>query len=348
MFASRKKRTLATGTVMIALFFVPRVSAQTESCANAESWFRQHRWAEAADAYLTCETSAPGKTDALLYRGKALVNEDQFGAATEALDAYSKAHPQSDDALYLLGYVRFRLDQPKESLETFQRASKLKAPAAGDMKIAALDYVLLEDYNSAARYLEESLRLNPGDLEARYHLGRVRYQLNQFDPAIAAFETVLKANPDDLKAQNNLGLCFEGKNQVDAALAAYHKAIDLDTAATVHSEQPYLNLGKLLLTLNRNAEAVESLQKAVSITPQSSSAHYALGRAQVSLNQLEPARAQLEEAIRLNDKESSSHYLLGRVYKRLGRDADAAAQFAITEQLIRDHNAKAGGMASSR
>jgi len=344
----KQVRILTVRAALIAVILPVGLSAQTESCASAESFFRQHQWAEAADAYSDCEASTPGRTDALLYRAKALVNEDQFAAAVEALDSYSRTHSESDDALYLLGYALFRQDKPRESLEAFQRAARVKTPAAGDLKIAALDYVLLEDYNSAARYLDGSLRLNPDDLEARYHLGRVRYQLNQFDAAIAAFQLVLKTNPHDLKAQNNLGLCFEGKNQVDDALAAYHKAIDLDTASPVHSEQPYLNLGRLLLTLNRNSEAIESLQKAVSYAPQSAGTHYELGRALVSLNQLEPARTQLEQATRLNEKESSAHYLLGRVYKRLGRDADAAAQFAITEQLIRNQNAKNGGMASSR
>jgi len=333
---------------MVAAILPLELSAQTEGCASAESFFRQHQWAEAADAYSVCEDSAPGRTDALLRRAKALVNENQFAAAAEALDSYSMTHPESDDALYLLGFVLFRQDKPRESLAVFQRAARVKAPAAADLKIAALDYVLLEDYNSAARYLDGSLRLNPGDLEARYHLGRVRYQLNQFDAAIAAFQLVLRTNPHDLKAQDNLGLCFEGKNQVDDALAAYHKAIDLDATSPVHSEQPYLNLGKLLLTLNRNPEAIESLQKAVTFAPQSAATHYELGRGYVSLNQFEAARQQLEESIRLNEKESSPHYLLGRVYKRLGRDADAAEQFAITEQLIRKQNAKSGGMASSR
>ena len=324
------------------------VAAQTDVCSNANSLFREHRWAEAAQAFASCEQSAPGRTDALLYRGKALVNGNQFSAAAESLESYAASHPQSDDVLYLLGYVRFRLDHPKESLETFAKAAKLKPPNASDLKIAALDYVLLDDYNSAARYLEESLRLNPGDLEARYHLGRVRYQLNQFDLAIAAFEEVLKVDPSDVKAQTNLGLCLEGKNQLDAALAAYHRAIALDSAAAAHSGQPYLDLGKLLLTMNRNGEAVSWLQKAETISPDSSETHYQLGRAQLSLGQLDLARAQFEQAIRLNPEDGPPHYLLGRVYRRLGKADEAAEQFKITEELIRNQNAKSGGMASGR
>lgn len=334
--------------LLLALLPAPVAFSQSDLCANASTLFREGHWAGAAEAFADCEQSAPGQTDALLYRGKALVNQNRFTEAAESVEAYAASHPQSDDALYLLGYIRFRQDHPKESLETFAQAAKIKPPTASDLKIAALDYVLLNDYNSAARYLEGSLRLNPADLEARYHLGRVRYQLNQFDQAIAAFEEVLKADPKDVKAQSNLGLCLEGKNQVDAALAAYHRAIDLDSAAATHSEQPYLDLGKLLLTQNRNAEAVSWLQKAEAISADSSETHYQLGRAQLSLGQLELARAQFEEAIRLNPQDGSPHYLLGRVYRLLGRTGEAAEQFKITEELIRKQNAKSGGMASGR
>ncbi len=139
------------------------------------------------------------------------MNQQKFPEAAALLESYLATHPQSDDALYLLGYVRFRQDQPKESLALFTQAAKRKAPAADDLKIVALDYVLLNDYTSAARYLEQSLQMNPDDVEARYHLGRGRYQQNQFDPAIAAFEEVLRRNPSDVKAEDNLASAWRRK-----------------------------------------------------------------------------------------------------------------------------------------
>ena len=94
--------------------------------------------------------------------------------------------------------------------------------------------MLLNNYNDAAHYLELSLKMNPDDVEARYHLGRVRYQQNQFDLAIAAFQEVIKRDPRNVKAFDNLGLSLEAKNQAEAATAAYKKAIELDEAASVH------------------------------------------------------------------------------------------------------------------
>src|SRR6185312_2843533 len=219
-----------------------------ENCQQGSQLFYQHRWQDAADAFQNCELGSPGKTDALLYRAKSLVNLSDFTGAAASLDSYIASHPDSDDALYLLGYVRFRLDHPRQSLDAFAHAAKLKAPQASDLKIAGLDYVLLNDYDSAARYLEQSLKMNPQDAEARYHLGRVRYQQNQFDPAIAAFEEVLRQEPANARAEDNLGLCLEAKNQNEKAIAAYRKAIEMDATASAKIPQPYVDLGRLLNT----------------------------------------------------------------------------------------------------
>lgn len=328
--------------VLMVLSLPGRAFAQS-ACELGASAFQRHQWAQAAAAYADCEKIAPGKTDALLYRAKALVNLEKFADAAGDLESYTATNLNSDDALYLLGYVRFRQDQPRESLATFARATKIRPPQASDLKIAALDYVLLNDYEDAARYLEQSLTINPADDEARYHLGRVRYQQNKFDLAIAAFRLVLQHDPNNFKAHNNLGLCLEAKEQTSAAIAEYRKAIDLAKSGE-HIEQPYLNLGKLLNTLNRPSEAVPVLTEAVRISPDAATSHYELGRAQFALGHLEDAQTELRRAIKLDPQNSSVHYLLGRVLSRMGKTDEAAAEFKLTENLIHQKNAKAGGM----
>jgi tetratricopeptide (TPR) repeat protein len=343
---AQKRKLLAVAGIVLLL--ASAGLAQSGACTQAAQSFQAHRWAEAAAGFQQCENASPGNTDALLFRGKALVNVDDFSGATAALETYIASHPASDDALYLLGYVRFRQDHPKESLETFARAAKLKPPEADDLKIAALDYVLLNDYDNAARYLGQSLKMNPLDAEARYHLGRVRYQQNHFDEAIAAFEGVLRQDPNNVRAEDNLGLCLEAKNHNADAIAAYQKAVQWEAASPVRNAQPYIDLGKLLNTLNRSAEAVPLLSNAVKIQPQSPAARYELGRALFLLKRFDEAKPELEEAVKLDPENSSHHYLLGRVYARLGESERASAQFKMTEELMRRRSAKSGAMASRR
>jgi|SRR5580698_10098549 tetratricopeptide (TPR) repeat protein len=347
---SRKMRTAANTLLILstAALLSLELFADPSSFDQAMQLFQQHHWAEAASAFDQCEKTAPGKTAASLYRGKALVNLGKFDEAAAALESYRTAHPDSDDAAYLLAYVRFRQDKPKESLQLFTAAARLKNPTADDLKNVALDYVLLNDYADAARYLEQSLTADPGNLEARYHLGRVRYQQNRFDLAVAAFEEVLRRDPNDVKAEDNLGLSLEAKNEVDAALAAYRKSVTLDENLSAHNAQPYLDLGTLLTKSGRPEDAISPLLRASTIAPDSSKTHYQLAKAYFDLNRFDEARQQAERAIALDPSDSSDHYLLGRIYQRSGKSEQSQEQFRITEKLIHSKSLNSSGMASDR
>jgi tetratricopeptide (TPR) repeat protein len=333
--------------VCVAAALSVEVHAQSALFEQAMQLFQQRQWAQAAAAFAECEKNDPGKTSALLYRGKSLLNLGQFDDAAAALESYQQTHAHSEDAAYLFAYVRFRQNKPKESLQLFTAAARLKNPTADDLKIVALDYVLLGDYDDAARYLEKSLALDPASIEARYHLGRVLYQQNRFDLAIAAFQEVLRRDPGNVKAQDNLGLSLEARNEIDAAIAAYRKAIELDDGLAVPEEQPYLDLGILLAKSNRAQEAIPFLLRASTIAPHHGTVHYQLAKAYVELNLLEDARREGEKAVSLDPGDSSDHYLLGRIYQRTGKSEQAKEQFRITERLIREKSSDPkSGMAS--
>jgi tetratricopeptide (TPR) repeat protein len=314
------------------------VFAQSGEFDQALVLFQQKRWKEADLAFAEAEKIQPGKTEALLFRGKCLFNLGQFNDADTILQTYISGHPQSEDAAYLLADTYFRENKPKQSLEQFTAAAKLKTPIADDLKIVALDYVLLNDYRDAGNYLEEALKMDPANIEVRYHLGRVRYQQNQFDQAIVAFKEVLKLDPGNVKAQDNLGLSLEAENQLDPAIVEYRKAIALDEAATVHSEQPYLNLGSLLSKANKSGEASTLLIKAKEIDPKSSKIRYELGKTYFDLNRFEDARKEVEESVRLDPRNAPAHYLLGRVYQRSGKSELAAKEFKLTDELMRSQS----------
>jgi Flp pilus assembly protein TadD len=338
MTRALKTAILLSGVVVFAL----ALSSQSTSFAQAMELFRQRQWASAAASFAECEKDDPGKTEALLYRGKSLINLGQFGDAAVALQSYRDAHSKSEDAVYLLAYVRFRENKPEDSLQLFTDAAKLRTPTSDDLKIVALDYVLLADYDDAAHYLGVALNMDPANQEARYHLGRVRYQQNRFDLAIAAFQEVLRRDPGNVKAQDNLGLSLDAENKTEQAIEAYQKAIELDSSATVHSEQPYLNLGMLFAKSNRLDRAIPKLVRAAEISPRAGKVHYELAKVYFNLNRLEDALREAEQAVSLEPSEGPDHYLLGRVYQRLGKAELAAQQFRKTDDLIHKSDADPG------
>jgi tetratricopeptide (TPR) repeat protein len=313
------------------------------SWENAVSLFQQKNWLQAESAFAEVERWKPGQTDALLYRGKSLVNLGRFGEAAASLQSYRGTHAHSDDAAYLLGFVMFRQNRPKDSLEIYTQAAKLKPPSADDLKIVALDYVLLGDVSDAARYLEMAVHMDPNNVEARYHLGRVHYQQNRFDQATADFQRVLQLDPRNAKAQDNLGLTLEAKNDAPSAMAAYRKAVELDGAAQTHSEHPYINLANSLLQAGKTEEALPLLKTAVQLNPKFSRTHYLLSKAYLTLGQSAEAQQEVETSIRLDSNNSSAHYLLGRIYRNLGKTELANREFALTEAMIKAQHGDSPG-----
>jgi len=339
---------LSIALIFIALSFVASSSSfgQTITFDSAFALFEQHRWQEAYSAFVDVEKVQPGKTEALLFQGKCLVNLSKFEDAGNVLNDYVLQHPASSDARYLLAFVRFRQNRPKESLELMNAASKLKPPSADDLKVGALDYVLLGDFTDAGHYLEEAVRIAPDNIEARYHLGRVRYQQNRFDDAIAAFREVLRLDPRNTKAADNLGLSLEGTNRMDDAKAAYEHAIALDHESSAHTEQPYLNLGTLLVKTGHPTDAIPILLQAAAIAPKSNAVQYQISKAHFDLRQWPDAQRAAEEAIRLDPNDATAHYLLARIYQRSNHPDEAAREFKLTEDLRQSQDATGHAMSS--
>lgn len=96
-----------------------------------------------------------------------------------------------------------------------------------------------------------------------HQLGRLAFNLNRYSDALAAFRA---AQAQGFDSYSDIGLAQECLGEVDAALVTYGKAL---------SQQPndldsLVNLGVLLCSLNRQAEAVSPLRRAANIDPKTS------------------------------------------------------------------------------
>src|SRR5260370_20061281 len=309
-------------------------SAQTSGdLALGVSECRKGNFTSAGALFARAEEAASGATDALLYEGKAYIHLEQFTAAEGALRRYLLAHATSSDALYLLGYVLHREGKAAESLEMYTKGAQLRTPTSDDLKIVGLNYVLLNDYPDAIKWLEKAVETEPKNKEAWYFLGRAYYTKSRLPEARKAFVTVLESDPRDAKAENNLGLILESEAQPDAAMDAYRKAIQWQEQSQHPSEQPYLNLGSLLMEQSQLGEAVALLQKAVELAPRDAICRLKLGTAYLRLGKLADAQRELEKAVQFAPDDPAAHYQLGKLYKEMKALDRAKKEFDRTAEL---------------
>ena len=288
------------------------------------------------------------QTPASLVEAQALLDQGKLQQAETVVRGYLETQKDSADAHYLLGYILFREQNPKSSLEQYTAGMRYREPSALDLEVIGCDYFLMEDYAAADRWLTKSVERNPGGAAAQYFLGRTKYNEKRFDEAVRAFTECLKLDPKNVKAADNLGRAYEARGETGEALAAYRHAIALDTAVPRTNSGPYLNLGTLLVANDRPSEAEPYLVQAAKIAPADARVHQELGKALLQLNRLEEAQAELEKAAGLAPQSAPVHFLLAQVYQRRALADQAQAESETYSALTAGHSAPDPPLAQAR
>lgn len=313
------------------------------------------------------ETAPP---DAALTEAKSLLHKGLVTQAETVTRQFLLQHADSAEGHYLLGYILFdevrekyageeekegenfqydetvsaslgevRDTKARESLVELSAGARYRSPSAFDLKIVALNYLLLKDEPSAEKWLTASTKLNSQDAQAWYYLGRTRYSETKYASAIEAFEHCLKLDPENVVAEYNVGLSYEGLNQSDEAIQAYQNAIAWESQHQLKSPAPFVALARLYLHQNQPEKAVPYLLQAVTAFPQLSLPHEELGKAYSVLHRLPEAQEQLEKAVQLSPQNASLRCLLGQVYQQEKMAAKAQTEFERCTELRNKHSA---------
>lgn len=320
------------------------LAQQPDTYAQAQQAFSDSRFREAAELFATTAAAEREKAvkphpDALLMEAKALLNLGEPNAAEPVVRTFLlQQDSKSAPALYLLGYILQRENKPRESLEAFTRAATIASPRPEDLRLVALDYVLLEDYIDAIHWLTRAVADDPRNAEAWYDLGRAQMHQGNFVESEQDFKQSLALSPSNAKALDNLGLSYEAQNRTEDALHAYSRAIEAQKNLNHPTEQPLLNFGALLNTENRAIEAISPLRQAVALAPSSSRCHEELSRAYAGTHQNDLAREQMEQAVALDPQNPRLHFQLGQMYRHAGLTDRAQSELQKSAELYSTHS----------
>jgi tetratricopeptide (TPR) repeat protein len=268
----------------------------------------------------------------------------QTGHAAEAvpeLHSYLAANPDSAQATYLLGYAYYSLHEARLSLEQYTRGAQLRAPSAADLFAVSADYILLEDYADAAKWLTQVTALEPDNALAWYYLGRSLFFQQDYTAAARAYANAFEHKSEFVRAEVGQGLVEEATGKPDEAMRSYLTAQTWDQHSGNQDAQPYISAGELQLKQNQLTQALASMIEARSISRTNPRVLEDLGRIYERLGRYAEAETTLHEAESLAPDASTLHFLRGRALQHLGRKTDAEAEFERTQQILAAHSNKA-------
>jgi tetratricopeptide (TPR) repeat protein len=355
------QRFLPTLFVAGAVFLLIAGRATAQSPASLPSTPKPPN----TDKNVSRSSALSNSPDLKFAEAESLMEKGQLSEAEAAIRQDLQQAPKSGPAHFLLGYILYREIQAqakridpnpnaiyaapekslielrdknaKESLAEFTAGARYRTPSSFDLKIVAMDYILLGDFIDADKWLTRSLQGNPADSDGWYQLGRTKYNENRFTEAIDAFKKCLGIDATNIKAQENLGLSYAGLGDDAAAIKAYQTAIDWQASSGTKDVEAYFALGSLLLEENRPQDAIPVLVQATQIAPSVSQGHELLGKAYLHTESLAKAQTELEEAVNLSPGTGRLHCILGQIYRKQDLTSKAKAELDACAAMQKEH-----------
>lgn len=215
----------------------------------------------------------------------------------------------------------------------------LKAPAELAEAYGELGR-LYQIYNladaAAASYANAAL-LAPKDFRWHYYAGYLAQAMGRPADAEASYKKALELQPGFLPGWIHLAELLVAGNQLDPAERILKEVVASDPG----NAAARAGLGEIALSRRQFREAAEHLEAALAAAPEADRLHHPLALAYRGLGDMDKARDHLAKAgrvgVRPTDplideleqlrKGEMAHLLRGRVAFRVGRWADAAAEF---------------------
>lgn len=261
--------------------------------------------------------------------------------------------------------ARLRAIHQPQAAADLLRPLAAQAPNDAELLIA-YGGALLESgrLEPAETAFAHALAVDPRSIAANDAVGNLLLEQHQDPEAMDRFETVLATAP-----QNSVARQGEVKAATELALKARrdgHPDVALEVLRHACSKLPddpqlLLDLGIEATELHQDTEAVQALQRALTLNagnptllyalahaefdeqhmpdaerdfkaylasrPDDASAHFGLGKLYEMEQQTTEARAQFESSLRLEPKQTASYYELGQMDLEAHDDADAQRLF---------------------
>lgn len=202
---------------------------------------------------VACQGSTEELKD-LLESGRAHLEADDYDKAITELEAATEENPHSSDAHFALGQAYNQAGELLKAADEFRRVLEIDPDSAAAHHNLGVTYYQLQDLEAAVAEFKAALELDPGNPDTHYQLGATYLTL-----ALSGVAPAAAPDPELLeKATDEFETALDSRENMPEAL---------------------IGLGNIHMQQGEHAAAIEMLQQALELVPDSREAYYALGGA---------------------------------------------------------------------
>jgi Flp pilus assembly protein TadD len=227
---------------------------------------------------------------------------------------------QSADGAFQLGSKLFAEGRIEAAMSAFREAVRLEPRHAPAWKAIGVVLASRGEVEGAEAAFRNACEFQPALPDACLYFGRTLYLLDRFPAAIAVLQPVTRREPKNAEAYRLLALSLQGAGETAQSAAAFQQAMRVYRGGAA-DEDPGIDYAVFLFRQGKAEEAIGPAEAVLKRHPDSARGQLELGCILLALDRVEDAAAHLERAAKLDPGKPRAHLLLGNAYLRLGKTA---------------------------
>lgn len=220
--------------------------------------------------------------------------------AIAACDHALVLDPYQERVHISLGIVYHGTGRMDRAVEEFQNALNLQPSSDAALRWLGQCYTRKGDMERAVDYFEKAIEIRPGYWDNYNWLGTCYFVFGRYQDAAEQFRRVIMIQPDNWQGYDKLGGLYILLGQYREAVAMHERAIDI-----YPNETSFGNLGTAYFYLERYTDAVSAYSSAIELNPRDDVLHRNLGDAYLRIGKEAEADAQFQTAIKLLSEQLS-------------------------------------------
>ncbi|WP_242131752.1 tetratricopeptide repeat protein [Aestuariivivens marinum] len=196
----------------------------------------------------------PSSINLKLFKVEIYVFEDKLVEADELLNSLYILDPTNEEIYIQKANILSKKDDHQKAISVLKKALELTDDAIDIYSLIGMEYLFLDEFESAKTYFMKCLEEDLEDYSALYNIIYCFDYLNQNQDAIEYLNMFLDKNPYCEVAWHQLGKQYLVLKKYRKALTAFDFAIISDDTFV----GAYLERGKVLEKLKRYEEAIEN------------------------------------------------------------------------------------------
>jgi tetratricopeptide (TPR) repeat protein len=274
----------------------------------------------------------PKNIDLMLLKSELLIFNSKYEDAYKILNFVEEIDPENREVFLQKATIYSKNNLSEEAIEILKRALLFIDDKLEIWNMIAMEFLLLEDFESAIPFFKKCLDYDNEDYQSLYNLIFCYENLGMIDESISELSSVLEKRPYSKIAWHQLGKIYNKQKKYKESISAFDFAIISDDQFV----SAYIEKAKVLEKIDRFNEAIQNFRLSVELSEPNSFIYFRIAKCYRKIRNKKLFLEFIKKSVREEPGNEKAWIYLIKYYRK--NKNYRQAKYLASKALINNHN----------